>query len=161
LLPPAAGRLRWEGVEIAEDAAAHRARLHYVGHADALKPVLTVAETLEFWAGLRGGAAGERALAAFRLGALADQPCRFLSAGQRRRLALSRLFTAPAPLWLLDEPTTGLDRQSLGDLEEALARHRADGGLVVLSTHTPLDLPGAAPLELDRFAPAMPDLDAF
>jgi heme exporter protein A len=155
LLPPHSGTLAWHGTSIGEDMAEHRARLHYVGHQDAVKPVLTAAETLAFWAGLRGGAGASvsQALDRFRLGALAETPGRFLSAGQRRRLALARLVASPAPLWLLDEPTTGLDAESVGDLEAALAEHRAGGGIVVAATHIPIGLAGGETLALGDFVP--------
>jgi len=119
---------------------------------------------LAFWARLRAAAGGgglriEAALAAFDLTALAEVPGRRLSAGQRRRLALARLIAAPAELWLLDEPTVGLDRASLGRLAAALAEHRAGGGRVVAATHAPIELPGAEMLSLEAFAPPpVPDL---
>src|SRR5487761_2507260 len=98
LATPEQGVLAWDGAAIADDPAAHRARLHFTCHADALKPVLTVLETLEFWAGMRGGAGtGDAigdALGRFRLAALAGTPCRLLSQGQRRRLALARLVAS-------------------------------------------------------------------
>jgi heme exporter protein A len=159
LLRPAAGRILWRGADVAEDREGHGGRLHYVGHLDALKPVLSVAENLAFWAGLRAPGAAARdhvltALARFGLAPLAALPARYLSAGQRRRLALARLAAAPAPLWLLDEPTTGLDSASVARLAAFLAQHRAGGGMVVVSTHGGLDPPGAATIEMDRFAPA-------
>jgi heme exporter protein A len=153
LLPPWSGRLAWSGEDIAADKTAHRARLHFVGHQDALKPVLTAAETLTFWAGLRGGGAVDAALDRMGLTSLAETPCRYLSAGQRRRLALARLLASPAPLWLLDEPTTGLDAASVAAFEAVLAEHRAGGGLVVASTHVPLALTAAKTLSLADFAP--------
>jgi len=155
LTPPLAGTLAWDGSPIAEDPAAHRGRLHFIGHQDALKPVLTVAETLGFWAALRE-APRDRVLPAvqkFHLAALAEWPCRVLSAGQRRRLALARLLASPAPLWLLDEPTTGLDDASTKDLLAAVAEHRSGGGMVVIATHLPLPLAEAATLSLEKFAP--------
>jgi heme exporter protein A len=151
LTPAEAGAIAWDGTPLAEDWAAHRARLQLVGHQDAVKPMLTVAETLAFWAGMRGGGNAATALARFRLGALAEWPCRLLSAGQRRRLALARLVASPTPLWLLDEPTTGLDGDALADLLAAIAAHRAGGGRVVLSTHTPLPLEGAQTLAMAEF----------
>jgi heme exporter protein A len=151
LTPLEDGQLRWDGADIAEDRAAHRARLHFIGHQDALKPALTVAETLDFWAAMHGGAASAAALDRFRLGRLALWPCRLLSAGQRRRLALARLLASPAALWLLDEPFTGLDEEAARYLDAALAEHRAGGGRLVISTHTPLALGGATQLSLADF----------
>ncbi|HXQ50352.1 MAG TPA: heme ABC exporter ATP-binding protein CcmA [Stellaceae bacterium] len=156
LTPAEAGRLAWDGLAISDDPAAHRARLHFIGHAEALKPVLTAAENLVFWAGMRGGTDGAAALDRFRLGALAATPCRLLSAGQRRRLALARLVASHAPLWLLDEPLTGLDDDSVADLHEVIAAHRDAGGRIVLSTHAPLALDGAVTLALGDFAPRWP-----
>lgn len=150
LTPTEAGRLLWDGVPVGDDAAAHRARVRFVGHQDAVKPALTVRENLAFWAGLRDTSedAISAALARLGLDRLGDWPSRFLSAGQRRRLALARLLLAPATVWLLDEPTTGLDRDSIAGFEAALAGHRAAGGLVVASTHVPLGLADARILTL-------------
>jgi heme exporter protein A len=159
LLAPMTGALAWDDAPIDEDPDRHRARLHFVGHLDAIKPVLTAAENLAFWARLKAPGAvrsariGE-ALAAFGLDHLADLPARLLSAGERRRLALARLLAAPAPLWLLDEPSVSLDAASLGRLERVLEEHRARRGVVVLSTHASIDLPGADRLDLGDFAPA-------
>lgn len=152
LLPAADGMIAWDGHAVADDPEAHRARLHYIGHVDALKPTLTPAEMLGFHAALRGrrlsDAAITTALEAFGLAALADLPARFLSQGQRRRAALSRLIASPAPLWLLDEPMLGLDADSLARLTAVLARHRAAGGLVVVATHGGLDLGTHTTLDL-------------
>jgi heme exporter protein A len=145
LLAPAEGEVLWRGADIAEDPAAHARRLRYVSHQDAQKPALTVTENLAFFARLQGGAVGP-ALAALALTPLADLPARVLSSGQKRRLALARLALAPAPLWLLDEPTTGVDAASVERLRPLLAAHRAAGGIVVAATHIPLPLD--APREL-------------
>jgi len=155
LTPPHLGALSWDGRAVAEDPAAHRARLHLVGHQDALKPVLTVAETLGFSAALRETSPDHvpTALQRFHLAELAELPCRVLSAGQRRRLALARILASPAPLWLLDEPTTGLDDASMVDLLAAIADHRAGGGMLAIATHLPLPLPAAGTLSLGDFAP--------
>jgi heme exporter protein A len=159
LLSPASGRVLWAGAPITADPARYRADLHYIGHLDAIKPALGVRETLGFWAGLRGMAAPplDSALAAFALEPHADWPCRHLSAGQRRRLALARLVTAPAPLWLLDEPTAALDADAERRLIEAITTHRAGGGRVVIATHQPLPLADAQILALEHFAPASDD----
>jgi heme exporter protein A len=158
LTPVEAGILAWEGAPLGDDPAAHRARLHFIGHQEAVKPVLTAAESLAFWAGMHGmGDAGiEPALARFRLLPLASWPCRLLSSGQRRRLALARLLASPAALWLLDEPATGLDSDAVADLAAAIGAHRATGGRVVLSTHTPVPLDGAMTLSLADFAAVPP-----
>src|ERR1700730_11625695 len=110
LSPPASGALEWGGTAIAHDAVGHRARLHFVGHHDAVKPVLTAAEMLYFWGALRESgpprlqdAKARKALESLGLGNLALLPCRRLSAGQKRRLSLARLFAGRALLWLLDE----------------------------------------------------------
>ena len=154
LARPDAGALRWNGAPVAADFDSHHARLHYVGHLDAIKPALGVRENLALWAALRG--AGEdtvdRALELFGLVALARLPARLLSAGQRRRLALARLLAAPAALWLLDEPTVALDRDAVAALLQELALHRASGGICVVSTNVELAIAEAATLDLPRFA---------
>lgn len=147
LLPRAAGRLLWDGADALADLPAHGARLRYLGHQDALKPSLSAAENLAFYARLHGGDVGE-ALEALHLGALADLPARVLSSGQKRRLALARLALGQAPLWLLDEPSVGLDAASVETLGPLFARHRAAGGMVIAATHLPLPLPDARELRL-------------
>ncbi len=155
LLKPAQGSLAWDDRPVSDDPEAHRARLQYLGHLDAVKPVLSAAENLSFWASAQGGGQGGPAAALERIGltGLADVPARMLSAGQRRRLALARLFLARADLWLLDEPTVGLDEDSISRLQAGLADHRQEGGRVVVATHTAIDLPGADRLDLTAFAP--------
>ena len=105
-------------------------------------------ENLRFAAAVSGRPI-DAALAALGLEALADLPARMLSAGQKRRLALSRLLLSAAPLWLLDEPTLGLDTASIERFGGLLAAHRAGGGMVVAATHVPLPLPDAAGLRLN------------
>lgn len=155
LLPPAAGGLSWNGAAIADDPDAHRTRLRYLGHLDAVKPALTAAENLAFWAGLMGGdpdRAVAPALDALGIGHLSDLPARFLSAGQKRRLNLARLALAPAALWLLDEPATALDAETTDRLRALIQRHRDAGGMAVISTHSDLGLKAAGNLDLAAFA---------
>ncbi len=140
-----AGRLLWRGEDALDDLPAHAARVAYLGHLDAVKLGLSVRENLRTWA---GPAAVAEALAAVGLTPLGDLPARLLSAGQRRRLALARLMLRAAPLWLLDEPTLGLDAASVARFGAMLADHRARGGIVVAATHLPLPLPGAEELRL-------------
>ncbi len=147
LKPADAGAVLWDGEDVARDPVAHAGRVAYVGHLDAIKPALTVAENLRFNARLSGGDPAA-ALAALDLTPLAELPARMLSAGQRRRLALARLALSRAPLWLLDEPSLGLDAASVAHLGTLLAAHRAARGVVVAATHLSLPLPDAAELRL-------------
>lgn len=152
LLPAAAGELYRNGHPVTDDPDGHRATLHYVGHLDAVKPVLTVAENLSFWANVSGGdTAVDAALDRFGLAKLSNAAARLLSAGQRRRLNLARIAASPAPLWLLDEPAVALDTASVAVLVSLIASHRANGGIVVLSTHTDLGIENAKSLALDDF----------
>lgn len=162
LLPAAAGSLSWNGQAVSDDPDAHRMRLRYLGHLDAVKPALTTAENLGFWAGLMGADPSEAvspALDALGIDHLADLPARFLSAGQKRRLNLARLALTPAALWLLDEPATALDAETLARLRGLIQRHRDAGGMAVVSTHSDLGLKDAETLDLAVFA-ARPVLDA-
>lgn len=144
----AGGALLWDGRPALEDRVTHALRLTLVGHQDALKAALTVAETLAHEARIVGGDAAA-AIAALGLEALADHPVRILSAGQRRRVALARLVLGAArPLWLLDEPTVALDTEGVAALGRVLAAHRGRGGMVVASSHLALPLDGAAELRL-------------
>ncbi len=144
---PAAGRVLWRGQDVLDDPGAHAARIAYVGHQDAVKPGLTVAENLGFAARVGGGSV-IGGLAVLGIAGLADIPARMLSAGQRRRLALARLAVTQAPLWLLDEPTLGLDAAAVARFGTLLARHRERGGTVVAATHLPLPMAHTAALRL-------------
>ncbi len=148
LLRPAAGRLLWNGADALAEPTEHARRVAYLGHLDAVKPALTVAENLRFAASLWRSSAAE-ALAAVDLDDLGELPARLLSAGQRRRLALARIALSPAPLWLLDEPATGLDAASVGALGRLMAAHCARGGLIIAATHAELPLVRATELRLE------------
>lgn len=153
LIAPIEGVLRWNGEAVSGDIDAYRAALRFVSHQDAVKPLLTVQENLAFLSGLADPALSpaqlDAALDALDMRPLGRLPARLLSAGQRRRLALSRLAASPAPLWLLDEPGSGLDRASLQRLHGMIAQHRAKGGMVIASSHGDLDLPQARPLDMN------------
>lgn len=145
LLPLAAG-----AIDVTPSGDGDRAMLcHYVGHADALKASLTVAENLGFWSAMltletKFTAAValrlEEALDCLGLGHVADIPAAYLSAGQKRRAALARLLVAPRPLWLLDEPLTSLDRSGQAALAKLIETHLANGGLLIAATHAALGL---------------------
>jgi heme exporter protein A len=125
---------------------------HYVGHANGIKSALTLAENVAFWGNFLGGgdAQLDRALALFRLAELKDLPAGLLSAGQKRKLALIRLFAAPRPIWLLDEPSVSLDAASVAALDKAIAKHLADGGIAVVASHTKPKVKLAHALALTR-----------
>ena len=125
---------------------------HYLGHQDALKPSLTVAENLWFWVRYLGGgdddAAANAALDAVGLGSIAGLPAAYLSAGQRRRLSIARLIAVARPLWLLDEPTSALDAAAQAMLAELMRKHLSAGGMILAATHGPIGLDGTKELKL-------------
>lgn len=147
LLRLAAGRLELRGGQA--DAVLPE-QAHYLGHQDALKPALSVAENLAFWAAYLGPGAKDAgvALGAVGLAGLADTPAAYLSAGQRRRLSLARLVVVPRPVWLLDEPTAALDAPAQQILANLMRTHLAAGGLIVAATHGPLPLDQASELRM-------------
>ncbi|MBO0764755.1 MAG: heme ABC exporter ATP-binding protein CcmA [Hyphomicrobiaceae bacterium] len=153
-LRPEAGQVRLEGGDADASIAE---QCHYVGHANAVKPSLTVAENAAFWSGFLGGAADrlEVALNTFGLAALRDIPAGYLSAGQRRRAGLMRLLLAERPVWLLDEPTTSLDETAQKVLAGAVNQHLSGGGLVVAATHLPLAFDRAQELPVGLSAAAV------
>lgn len=142
-----AGRLLWDGEDALADMAEHGRRVAYLGHQDAVKPGLSVLENLHFAASVSGKSVAA-ALEAVGLAHLSDLPARMLSAGQKRRLAISRLVLSTARLWLLDEPTLGLDHASIDRFGDMLKAFRADGGMIVAATHVPLPLDDASGLRL-------------
>lgn len=154
LLRQIAGLLEVAGGEIAltggDPERSIGEQAHYVGHLDALKPSMSVAETIRFWTAYLGGNVSNAyaALDELALSALADLPVAYLSAGQRRRVALARLAAVRRPLWLLDEPTVALDAESVGRLRGFMAAHLAGGGLIVAATHLDLGLGTARTLRL-------------
>lgn len=153
-LPPAHGRVLWDGVPVSEDAEAHLARLQYLGHQDAVKSQLGTGDNLLFWARLYGlDPVGAEAAVTTALDAAGLQRQRhlqggYLSAGQKRRLALARLLLKPATLWLLDEPTNALDTSAVAWLGKLLAAHRAKGGMIILASHVDVPLKDARRLDL-------------
>jgi heme exporter protein A len=128
----------------ADPAAARAAGLHLLGHLDGLKSSRTAGEELDFWTGWLGGtpAALEAAVERLELGRLVDLEVRRLSAGQRRRLALARLLSAPRPLWLLDEPLSPLDARWRAEALQIMAAHLESGGLILAAVHDPLPVAG-------------------
>jgi heme exporter protein A len=150
---PAGGRLWLEG---GDPELTIGEQTHYLGHQDAVKPSLSVAENLHFWTAFLGADADkvEDALESVGLGAIAALPAAYLSAGQRRRLSIARLLAVKRPIWLLDEPASTLDAAGRSRLTEFMQSHLAGGGLVLAATHGALGLSGAQELSLDRPAHA-------
>jgi heme exporter protein A len=136
LLEAAAGNVvREGGVALADENAA-------------LDRDLPLGRALGFWARLDGSGRLAEALDAMGIAHLAPVPVRMLSTGQRKRAALARVIASGAPIWLLDEPTNGLDAESVGRLERACAGHRAGGGIVLAATHLSFNLNDARHLPL-------------
>lgn len=111
---------------------------HYVAHQEPVKSALSVEENLAFWRDFMGGGDVDEALDAFDLSRLASYPAGLLSAGQKRRLALARIVLVPRLLWLLDEPTVGLDTASLERFVKVMAAQLGQGGMIIAATHVPL-----------------------
>jgi heme exporter protein A len=148
LVPLEAGAITFGDVDPMNPGAAglHEPRgsvLHFVGHYDGLKPARTAREELTFWARWTGGSAetAREAAEALELTPLLDLEVRRLSAGQRRRLALSRVLAAPRSLWLLDEPLSPLDARWRAQFGDMMAKHLAGGGIILAAVHDPLPIP--------------------
>jgi heme exporter protein A len=153
LLRPAAGTIALEGGDPERTLSE---QCHYFGHGNAVKDDLTVQENVRFWVTFLGDRSGDPAglLAPLQLTHLADIPAAYLSAGQRRRLGLVRLLAAERPVWLLDEPSVSLDKDSVQALAGLIETHRRAGGLAVAATHVDLGLAGTRELRLGRAAEA-------
>ena len=122
----------------------------FAGEAAALDPRLPLTAALGFWAKLDGATPADvdMALQRMAIANLAQVPVRMFSTGQRKRAALARVIASRANIWLLDEPGNGLDGASVDRLAEAIATHRAAGGIAVVATHQPVPLPGAIEIAL-------------
>jgi len=156
LLTPTAGHVRLEG---GTGDSPLREAIHYLGHDDAVKGALTVAQNLEFWRAVLGGTglAVDEALDEVGLGGLERLRAAVLSAGQKRRLAIARLLVSQRQVWVLDEPTTALDVKAQAQFAAFGRAHLAAGGILVAATHAPLDLGAVDELKLS--APAAVLLD--
>jgi heme exporter protein A len=148
LLPVAGGSVRIEGGGEAFPTVASAS--HYLGHLNAMKPALSVAENLAFWRAFQGEPAlsVEEALETVGLGGLGHLPFGYLSTGQRRRASIAKLLVSHRPVWLLDEPTAGLDKASEERFAGLMREHLEGGGIVVAATHLPLGLEGAKELRM-------------
>ncbi|MEX3314940.1 heme ABC exporter ATP-binding protein CcmA [Sulfitobacter sp. PS-8MA] len=142
LQPPLSGR-----IDGAED------RIAYAAHADGLKAMLTVRENLTFWAQVFGKSDISPALKGYALEDLADRLAATLSAGQKRRLGLSRLLVTGRPIWVLDEPTVSLDAQAVALFGAVLRGHLAAGGAALMATHIDLGI-AARVLDISAYCAA-------
>ncbi|WP_151670333.1 cytochrome c biogenesis heme-transporting ATPase CcmA [Nitrincola schmidtii] len=137
------GEILWRGVSVTEQAEQFRRELLYFGHNAGVKAVLTPEENLAWYAALDTDIDLQHipnALNAVGLQGFEDVPCHMLSAGQNRRVSLARLYLSRAPLWILDEPFTAIDKKGVAAKEALLLEHAARGGTVMLTTHHELDL---------------------
>lgn len=125
-----------------------------------LDPDLPLGRALAFWFGLDRAAEGQAIMARLRLGALTEVPVGYLSTGQKKRAALARVLGQAAPVWLLDEPLSGLDSASQGLVSELVREHCAGGGIALIASHQPLDVPGMTAFAIEDFAPADEDAGA-
>lgn len=155
LLPADAGTVEVTASDTAIPRAAEA--MHYLGHRNAMKRELSVEENLLFWKSFMGdfadGAGLDVELASEELGLaeLLHLPFGYLSAGQQRRMAMAKLLVAWRPIWLLDEPTAALDRQSDALFARIMAGHLGRGGIIVAATHQELGLEDAKRLEMKGF----------
>ncbi|MFT7596507.1 MAG: heme exporter protein A [Paracoccaceae bacterium] len=140
LQPPLSGQ-----IDGAED------RIAYAGHSDGIKQTLSVTENLTFWASVFGASSIQPALDAFELTDLADRHAGNLSAGQKRRLGLSRLLVTGRPIWVLDEPTVSLDVAAVAMFVSAVRGHLAQGGAALIATHIDLGLAEAEVLDVGPY----------
>ena len=143
---PAQGSVRWQGRDIHEWDDQFHSQMCYLGHANAIKDELSALENLLIGAGLAGiGVSDSTALEVLRRMGLRRKehlPVRVLSQGQRRRVALSRLLVGEAKLWILDEPLTALDVGAVTLMQELIGEHLSDRGMVIFTTHQPLQVTG-------------------
>lgn len=142
LTKPYAGEVRREGA------------LALLDERTGLDPDLPLAKALAFWFGMDGAGDPEAIMARLRIEGLAEVPVRYLSTGQRKRAALARVLGQAAPIWLLDEPLSGLDTASQGLVAELVRAHCAGGGIALVASHQPLDVPGMTSFAIEDFAPA-------
>lgn len=152
LLPPEAGEIRWQGEAIGRHRDDYHAALCYLGHLNAIKEELTPLENLLAGARLAGEVLSEDdaidALEQVGLAGREDLACKYLSQGQKRRVALARLVTDRRPLWILDEPFVALDVGAVDWLAGVISAHLQRGGMAVMTTHQPVAIPAGTVREL-------------
>ena len=146
---PSEGTVVLNGITLGEDFDGVQEQIAFAGHLDAIKPQLTVAENLTFWARLFEGGSIRDAVEQFSLAEIWDRPAHACSAGQKRRLGLARLVVSGRALWLLDEPTVSLDVETTARFAEIVKAHCAAGGMALIATHIDLGLDATREIHLD------------
>ena len=152
LASPESGDILWNGYSIKKEASEYRSRLLFLGHQDALKEDLSALENLRMYAAIDGILLSEQdafaSLWRFGLKGREDLPVNCLSAGQKKRVLMARMVTRLAQVWILDEPFNALDTHAAQELLGLIAQHLESNGLVVLTSHQPLFIPGLRVLDL-------------
>lgn len=149
LLPAASGSIRLDGCD-PEEFPSVASATHYLGHGNAMKTALSVDENLRFWREFNGSPhlPIDEALDMVGLPQVASLPYGYLSTGQKRRISIAKLLVSYRPVWLLDEPTAGLDKASEHQFAALMRAHLEDGGIIVAATHIPLGLEGVMTLPM-------------
>lgn len=148
-----AGQISWRGIPVEDQRDDYFAELHFVGHANGIHGDLTAIEQLDFSINLAGGVGGftaQQALTDMGLWSHRHLPTKILSQGQKRRLALSRLLVSGKRLWMLDEPFTALDHDSVDQINQLIASHVDNGGMLILTSHQKVDLADVRQLRLGK-----------
>ena len=118
----------------------------------ALDPDLPLGKALSFWQRVDGCTDPSKALSVLGLEPLLDVPVRYLSTGQRKRAGLAALLNRGVPIWLLDEPLSGLDVAAIEHVTALIALHIGDGGIALIASHQPLAIEGLRSLAIEDFA---------
>jgi heme exporter protein A len=152
LASPESGEILWSGHSIKKDVLEYHSKLLFLGHRDALKEDLSAIENLRMYAAIDGITLSEQDIFAslwrFGLKGREDLPVNCLSAGQKKRVLMARMLTRRAQIWILDEPFNALDTHAVEELQGLIAEHLQRNGLVVLTSHQPLSIPGLRVLDL-------------
>ena len=152
LASPESGEILWDNQSIKKEASEYHSKLLFLGHRDALKEDLSALENLRMYAAIDGITLSEQdafaSLWRFGLKGREDLPINYLSAGQKKRVLMARMLTRQAQVWILDEPFNALDAHAVQELQALIAEHLESNGLVVLTSHQPLAIPGLRVLDL-------------
>lgn len=151
LLPAESGRIE---LNDAGEVLPVSAACHYLGHQNAMKPALSVRENLRFWQNFHGATRLDidEALEVVNLLGVDHLPFGYLSTGQKRRVSIAKLLVSHRPLWIVDEPTAGLDRASESRFVQMMRDHLGDGGMIIAATHIPLGLEDMKTLDMSAYS---------